>query len=211
MLRRIPVALLVALLSLAVVAPAALAQGYGTPTTTMAPAAVAQTQAPAAAGAATIRLWNTSLGMVVSDGQGRTLYALEKDKNATSTCYDECEAAWPPLVSDSATAGSGLDQGMLGTTKRKDGRTQITYNNWPLYYYGEDAKPGDVKGQGKGGIWYVLGANGKMIKGAGGLPYTGPSDRLLPIAGALFAFGMALLIGFRGRGRHARRSTRSAW
>ena len=159
MLRRIPVALLVALMSLAIAATAASAQGYGNDTTgptTTAPA----TAAPTAAGAAQIRLWKTTLGMVISDAQGRTLYALEKDKNATSTCYDQCEAAWPPLVSDTATAGSGLDQAKLGTTKRKDGRTQVTYNNWPLYYYGADTKPGDVKGQGQDGVWYVLDANG---------------------------------------------------
>ena len=53
-------------------------------------------------------------------------------------------------------AGDGVDASLLGTTTRKDGTTQVTYNGWPLYYYVKDQKPGDVTGQDVGDVWYVL-------------------------------------------------------
>jgi predicted lipoprotein with Yx(FWY)xxD motif len=205
--------MLIALMATMFAASAALAQDYGSGSDS---GANSGSSGSASTGSADqVRLWKTSLGMVLSDGKGMTLYAFTPDKGGVSTCYDECEAAWPPLVSDKASVGSGLSADKLGTTKRKDGKTQVTYNNWPLYYFASDTKPGDVKGQNVKGIWFVLGSDGKLVKNAaanGTLPYTGPEDRLLPIAGALLAAGLAVLVAFRrAGGRHARRSGTTAW
>ena len=133
----------------------------GAPTT--APT-TAPTAPPAATGAA-IGLASTSLGDIVVDGQGLTLYIFTPDTAGSSTCYDDCAAAWPPLLSDAApTVGTGLAADKVGTTTRTDGATQVTFGGMPLYYFAEDKAAGDVKGQGLGGKWYVVGADGKMIK-----------------------------------------------
>ena len=105
------------------------------------------------------------LGKILVDGDGRTLYMFAKDTKDTTTCYDKCEIAWPPLLqTDKPTVGAGADASLLGTTTRKDGTIQVTYNGLPLYYYFKDQAPGDTTGQGVGNVWYVVTADGKAMK-----------------------------------------------
>ncbi len=112
---------------------------------------------------------NDKLGDILTDGKGTTLYLFTKDTKNTSNCYDKCAVNWPPLMTTGqATAGTGADQSLLGTTTRKDGSTQVTYNGWPLYYYIKDQKPGDVTGQDVGKVWYVLNAKGEEVETPGG-------------------------------------------
>ena len=128
--------------------------------------AAAATEAPAAAGgAATVALGkNDKLGSFLVDAKGMRLYLFTKDTPNTSVCYDKCAVAWPPLLTTGApVAGDGLDASKLGTTTRKDGTTQVTYNGWPLYYYQKDKAPGDVTGQDVGGVWYVVSAEGDKV------------------------------------------------
>jgi predicted lipoprotein with Yx(FWY)xxD motif len=109
---------------------------------------------------------STSLGTVLVDGKGMTLYMFDPDNKAASTCYGDCAVAWPPLVVDGApSAGAGADGSMLGTTTRDDGSTQVTYAGWPLYTFVKDTAPGDVTGQGVGGTWWVMTADGAPVKG----------------------------------------------
>jgi predicted lipoprotein with Yx(FWY)xxD motif len=121
----------------------------------------------AAAGPATIQLGSTSLGSVLTDAQGRTLYMFVPDKAGASTCYDQCAVAWPPVLTAGApVAGTGLDDSLLGTTTRSDGSVQVTYNKLPLYLFAKDTAAGDVKGQGVKNVWYVLDAKGTAMKTA---------------------------------------------
>jgi predicted lipoprotein with Yx(FWY)xxD motif len=110
-----------------------------------------------------VALGDTSLGKVLVDGKGMTLYVFTPDNAGDSTCYDDCEKAWPVLAGSEAAAGAGLNAADFGTTTRKDGSTQITFMKWPLYYFAGDKAVGDVAGQGLGGKWYVVDATGKMI------------------------------------------------
>ncbi len=133
-----------------------------------APAATqAATQAPAAAasGPAMVNLTKTDkLGSFLVDGKGMTLYLFTKDSPNTSVCYDKCAVAWPPLLtSGTPVAGNGVDASKFGTTTRKDGTTQVTYNGWPLYYYFKDKAPGDVTGQNVGTVWFVVSPTGDKI------------------------------------------------
>ena len=110
---------------------------------------------------------NDKLGQIVTDGEGKTLYLFTKDTKDTSNCYDKCATAWPPLLTTGAPkAGDGADAALLGTTVRKDGATQVTYNGWPLYYWIKDQKPGDATGQDVGGVWYVLSPKGEKLEAA---------------------------------------------
>lgn len=126
------------------------------------------TEAPAdATGApsdATVVLADNELGRILVDADGRTLYGFTADVDGASTCYDDCAVNWPPLLGDaSATVGDGLDASKLTTTERTDGTTQLVYGDWPLYYWVADAAPGDTTGQGVGGVWFVIGADGSLI------------------------------------------------
>jgi predicted lipoprotein with Yx(FWY)xxD motif len=103
---------------------------------------------------------------VLVAANGRTLYLFTADKGKTSVCYGRCATYWPPLIAQTPTAGTGLNASLLGTTKRKDGKLQVTYGGHPLYFFAEDKKPGDVNGQGFvhfGGPWWVVSAAGKKI------------------------------------------------
>ena len=136
-------------------------------TTSAASVPAATTPAAAASGAATIQLASTSLGMVLSDAQGRTLYMFVPDKSGASTCYDQCATAWPPVLTTGAPmAGTGIDASLLGTTPRTDGSVQVTYNKMPLYLFANDAAGGDVNGQGVKNVWYVIDAKGAVVKTA---------------------------------------------
>jgi predicted lipoprotein with Yx(FWY)xxD motif len=110
-----------------------------------------------------VNLATTSLGEVLVDGNGMTLYVFTPDSAGDSTCYDDCEASWPVLAGDSVTAGDGLAAADFGTTTRTDGSSQVTFKGWPLYYFAGDKAAGDVAGQGLGDKWYVVDAAGTMI------------------------------------------------
>ena len=98
------------------------------------------------------------LGTVLVDAAGRTLYLFGPDAQTGAACTDRCAAAWPPLVvaGPSATAGSGIEASLLGTVRASDGRTQVTYNHWPLYTFSGDAGPGQANGQGLDGRWFAV-------------------------------------------------------
>jgi predicted lipoprotein with Yx(FWY)xxD motif len=126
------------------------------------PAAPAETGAPSGV---TVEVSTTSLGPILTDQNGRTLYALTTDKGGTSSCGDDCINVWPALVSKAPVeAGRGTTPTLFGTTERTEGATQATYGEWPLYYYAGDQEPGDVDGQGVDGVWFVVGADGELIR-----------------------------------------------
>jgi predicted lipoprotein with Yx(FWY)xxD motif len=109
----------------------------------------------------------SGLGRILVDNKGVTLYDFPPDKGTTSVCYGACAALWPPLItSGKPVAGAGVRAGLLGTTKRKDGKLEVTYNHHPLYYFVSDQKPGQTTGQGVnqfGAPWWVISAAGKEI------------------------------------------------
>ncbi len=117
-------------------------------------------------GPATVKVTqSSSLGPILTDAAGRTLYMFANDKDKTSACYDQCERNWPPLLTrGQPQAGDGAQAGKLSTTNRRDGSVQVVYGDFPVYYYTPDTAPGDTKGQGVGGVWYVLTANGEPKK-----------------------------------------------
>jgi predicted lipoprotein with Yx(FWY)xxD motif len=110
---------------------------------------------------------NATLGKFLVDDTGRTLYLFTKDTPGVTVCYGKCEQAWPPLLTlGQPKLGAGVDQTLVGTAQRKDGTSQLTYNGWPLYYYYEDAGPGDVTGQAVQKVWWVISGEGNAIKPA---------------------------------------------
>jgi predicted lipoprotein with Yx(FWY)xxD motif len=96
------------------------------------------------------------LGDILVDPTGMSLYLYTKDQPGTSNCYDQCAAAWPPLLTTSDPSGPDTIASGLGTTTRTDGSLQVTYNGMPLYYWAKDQKPGDTTGQNVGGVWFVV-------------------------------------------------------
>ena len=99
-----------------------------------------------------------TVGNVLTGPAGMTLYMFTKDTADTSNCYDKCATNWPPLLVDSADAiVSGVNlPGKIGTTTRTDGKIQVTYNGWPLYYFAKDAAIGDATGEDVGKVWYTV-------------------------------------------------------
>jgi predicted lipoprotein with Yx(FWY)xxD motif len=115
--------------------------------------------------AGTVTVGTTDLGDVLVDTEGMTLYMFDPDAQGDSTCYDDCATAWPPLLVDGdPAAGDGVDAALLGTTERTDGTVQVTYNDWPLYYWAQDAAAGDATGQAVNDVWWVLDATGEPIR-----------------------------------------------
>ncbi|MFJ5956962.1 hypothetical protein ACIQC5_13510 [Paenarthrobacter sp. NPDC092416] len=161
---------------------AALAGCGGSPGTTTTPSAApassapsASTSAPAsspasspAAAGAELKVASSSLGDVVVDSKGMTLYFFTKDvkDSGTSACTAACLAAWPVFTTTSdAPAVEGVT-GTVGTIATPDGKKQVTLNGMPLYYFANDKAPGDVLGQGVNNVWYVVSPAGEMVKGA---------------------------------------------
>jgi len=109
----------------------------------------------------------SSLGTILVSAQGRALYLWQADVGTKSSCVGACAAAWPPLVTTGhPSAGSGVKQSLLGTTKRSDGTQQVTYGGHPLYLFKGDTASGQTNGQGSdgfGALWYVLSPGGKGI------------------------------------------------
>jgi len=121
----------------------------------------------AAGSTTTVDVGKSPLGRILVDSKGITLYDFPSDKGTTSVCYSACAALWPPLITKGKPiAGPGVRASLLGTTKRKDGKLEVTYNGHPLYYFVSDRKPGQTTGQGLnqfGGPWWVLSTAGKEI------------------------------------------------
>jgi predicted lipoprotein with Yx(FWY)xxD motif len=119
------------------------------------------------AGGAKVVIAKSRLGRILVDSKGITLYDFVKDKGTTSACYGACAALWPPLITKGKpVAGPGVRASLLGTTKRKDGKLEVTYAGRPLYYFVTDKKPGQTTGQGInqfGAPWWVLSPAGKEI------------------------------------------------
>jgi predicted lipoprotein with Yx(FWY)xxD motif len=136
-------------------------------TTAIAAAAAALAFASGTSHGAKLHIARTRLGRILVDSRGITLYDFVKDKGKTSVCYGACAALWPPLIAHGKpVAGRGVKRSLLGTTKRKDGKLEVTYGGHPLYYFVTDRKPGQTTGQGVnqfGGPWWVLSAAGKEI------------------------------------------------
>jgi predicted lipoprotein with Yx(FWY)xxD motif len=115
------------------------------------------------------------VGTVLVDSEGMTVYLFTPDEGTTSTCYGGCESAWPPVVAEGKpTAGEGAMSSALGTTKRKDGTMQVTYNGHPLYTFSGDTAPGEAVGQENDGTWFVLDESGEAVKG--GAPSGGTTE-----------------------------------
>ncbi len=136
--------------------------GGGGQDETSAPAAPTTSSSEPTAPTVTVGTAESDLGQILVDGDGRTLYLFTADSPGVSTCEDACLAAWPPLLGE-PEAGEGADAALLGTLVRSDGSTQVSYDGWPLYYWAQDAAPGDTTGQGVNEVWWVVSPSGEAI------------------------------------------------
>ena len=127
---------------------------------------------PGAAGEAeltqALKVRNTRYGAILFDGKDRVLYGFTRDKRGgKSTCYGGCATAWPVyFAKGKVKAMRGVKQSLIGTVRRRDGRLQVTYNGWPLYYYAHEG-PRQVKCQNVdnyGGLWLVVKPNGRLVR-----------------------------------------------
>jgi predicted lipoprotein with Yx(FWY)xxD motif len=114
-----------------------------------------------------LKVIDSDYGRILADGRGRALYLFTADHGKGSNCAGDCAVAWPPYIVKSApTAVSGARPGLVGTTRRSDGKLQATYAGHPVYYYEGDRSPGEVNCQAAvefGGYWYVLRSTGKAV------------------------------------------------
>jgi len=104
---------------------------------------------------------NPTLGDILVDSNGMTLYLFLKDTGTTTACTGACAQNWPALTSDSPNAGSGAETSLLGTA---GGTNQVTYNGHLLYTFVKDKNPGDVNGQGVLDAWYAVSPSGNPVK-----------------------------------------------
>lgn len=111
-----------------------------------------------------IKVVDSDYGTVIADGKGEAFYLFDKESTKKAECYGACAKAWPPvLTKGKPKAGSGAKQSLLGTTKRKDGKLQVTYAGQPLYYYVDDS-PGTILCHDVnefGGRWLVVKPSGQ--------------------------------------------------
>ena len=129
--------------------------------------ATAGTESASAGGGVTVKAVVSRYGKVVADSKGEALYLFTKDGKGKSQCYGACAKAWPPFLTKAKPrAGKGIVGRRLGTTRRRDGKLQVTYNGQPLYYYVHD-KPGVILCQDVneyGGDWLVVAPSGRAIR-----------------------------------------------
>ena len=127
------------------------------------------TSPPTTDSSLTLTIQHTPDGDILATGGGQTLYDFVPDTPTHSACLnDGCVFQWPPLIKDGPiTVGPGVHLSLVGTLKRPDGSTEISYGGHPLYTYNLDVKPGMVTGQAidqDGGPWYVLTPKGDEVR-----------------------------------------------
>lgn len=113
---------------------------------------------------------NSTLGVILVDSTGRTLYHNTKESGSAIVCTATCASTWPPLTIPTGSAptwASGLSGSKFATVTRPDGSLQVTYANWPLYTFASDSKAGDTKGQGVAGVWFAVTAAGTSAGSSG--------------------------------------------
>ena len=170
-MRRLATVTMIAALAVGAAACGSSSSNDASTDTTKAAAAGSSTTAGSAvpAGTTELKVASSSLGDIVVDGEGRTLYLFTADQGTTSACTGGCLTAWPALVAP-ATASTQIT-GTLGKAMQASGDEQITLNGHLLYYYAADAAPGATSGQGVGGKWFVVDPAGNAIeKAASGTP-----------------------------------------
>jgi predicted lipoprotein with Yx(FWY)xxD motif len=117
---------------------------------------------------ALVAVRKTTLGKVLVDARGHTLYLFDKDKRGMSSCGGACAAYWPPALTNAKPrAGAGAQASRLGVTRRADGRRQVTYAGHPLYTFIGDKKPGQTTGEGLtdfGAAWDAVAPNGRSVE-----------------------------------------------
>ncbi len=141
---------------------------------TTAPSAAAPSAAPPAAASApaaagtTLALADSPLGKIVVDSSGKTLYMFEPDDGkAAPTCVSDCATNWPALIATGApTLGDGITAKAATVARTDGGGDQVKLGDYFLYYFAADKAAGDTNGQGVGGKWFVVGADGEPIKGS---------------------------------------------
>jgi predicted lipoprotein with Yx(FWY)xxD motif len=145
---------------------AAAASGTAAGTAHAGSAGTRTTQAPEAS--LTLKVRQTRFGKILFAGNGRVLYGFTRDRRGgPSQCYGDCAAAWPVYYAPGVlTAGVGVKRSLLGAVKRRDGRRQVTYNGWPLYYYAHE-RAGEIRCQNvrtHGGTWLVVRPSGALLR-----------------------------------------------
>ena len=132
-------------------------------------ATTGRSQAVAAATAATVAVRSTSLGRILVNSRGFTVYAFSRDGRGKDRCVaiSGCTAVWPPLTTrGSVRAGAGVQASLLGTISLKGGARQVTYAGHPLYTYTADTGPGQTGYVGAsqfGGVWQALQSSGRLV------------------------------------------------
>jgi predicted lipoprotein with Yx(FWY)xxD motif len=128
---------------------------------------VAFVAAASAAPGAVVTWRSTGIGPALTTSSGHTLYLFRADHGSTSVCYGACATYWPPLLTTGKPLASGrVKSTLLGTTKRKDGKLQVTYKGHPLYTFLLDKKAGQTAGEGSkefGASWYAIAPSGATI------------------------------------------------
>jgi uncharacterized surface protein with fasciclin (FAS1) repeats len=98
---------------------------------------------------------NSVKGSILTDSKGKTLYFHARDAKDISNCTGGCLNNWPVFYDANLRLGEGLDSDDFGTIDRGNGVMQTTYKGWPLHYFVQDTKAGDVAGDGRAGVWFV--------------------------------------------------------
>jgi predicted lipoprotein with Yx(FWY)xxD motif len=121
-------------------------------------------EASMSAKGARVKVVDSDFGRVIADGKGEAFYLFDKEDSKKPQCYGGCAQVWPPvLTKGKPVAGSGVKQSLLGTTKRSNGKLQVTYAGQPLYYYVDDS-PGTILCHDVaefGGLWLVVKPDGE--------------------------------------------------
>jgi predicted lipoprotein with Yx(FWY)xxD motif len=133
-----------------------------------------------------VRVANSKLGRILVDSRGHTLYLFKKDSGTKSACTGACATAWPPLrAKGKPVAHSGAQAALVGTTKRPDGTSQVTYHGHPLYGFVKDTKAGATNGEGLtafGGRWFAVSASGNQVAAKAAAPKPAPKPAPRPAA-----------------------------
>lgn len=108
---------------------------------------------------------NATLGNVLTDKDGKTLYFFAKDIDGNSACEGGCLDAWPLFYEKELLPAAGLNAADFAIITRKDGKKQTTFKGWPLYRFAQDATAGETKGESVGKTWVVASPDYTLMVG----------------------------------------------